>query len=410
MSDTSPKDGDPSERATQVFVDHRELLFSIVYNMLGTVADTEDVLQETWLAWAPRNQAPDAEQIEHPRAYLVRIAVNKALARQAAIRRRRETYVGPWLPEPLVSSAADPLAPPDPHAPDDTVEHAESVSMALLVVLETLTPLERAVFVLHEVFGYAHTETADILGRFRPVNGDLAALLLGGAAPFAVPLLDLTPDGRQVSGIYFVTNRSSTPCRTGLRLGARVPNGVGLAGCPRSLPGWLRSSCGRSGPGWAGFLTHEVAGRGLGAPMPRTIALVAWGRWRPSPGPVALCAPSDHDSGRVVSGGLRVPGSQRLLPVLAAPAGGIGRIHRDHGDALFAAITTSRERSRAVGKREMSCRKRFLRPCFSRVLESVKSRSSTAIACTPSPLVQCSSRVRAWRICASRCAALPDRS
>ncbi|MDJ0343595.1 sigma-70 family RNA polymerase sigma factor [Streptomyces sp. H10-C2] len=165
MSDTSPP-GSARERAeetaTPVFVDHRDLLFSIVYDMLGSVADTEDVLQETWLAWASRIEAPGAEEIVSPRAYLVRIAVNKALARQAAISRRRETYIGPWLPEPLLTPLVDTPAPGDAA---DAVERTESVSMALLVVLETLTPLERAVFVLHELFGYAHTETADILDR-----------------------------------------------------------------------------------------------------------------------------------------------------------------------------------------------------------------------------------------------------
>jgi len=148
----SPATSDPvAQTATQMFTDHRELLFSIVYSMLGSVADTEDVLQETWLSWTARDQ----QQIEHPRAYLVRIAVNRALAHRATVERRRETYLGPWLPEPLVSA---------PGA-DDAAVRSESVSMALLVVLETLTPLERGVFVLHEVFGYAHTEIAEILGR-----------------------------------------------------------------------------------------------------------------------------------------------------------------------------------------------------------------------------------------------------
>ncbi|MFF1867757.1 sigma-70 family RNA polymerase sigma factor [Streptomyces sp. CB03911] len=162
-----PKEGaDAGADATEVFLGHRELLFSIVYNMLGSVADTEDVLQEAWLAWAARARAAgraEADGIEHPRAYLVRIAVNKALARQAVISRRRETYIGPWLPEPLPTTLADGGRPPEEGG--DAVDRAESVSMALLVVLETLTPLERAVFVLHEVFGYAHTETAEILGR-----------------------------------------------------------------------------------------------------------------------------------------------------------------------------------------------------------------------------------------------------
>ncbi|TCM38582.1 RNA polymerase sigma factor SigJ [Kribbella sp. VKM Ac-2568] len=134
------------DAATRTFLDHRELLFSIVYSMLGSVADTEDVLQETWLGWSSR------EGIENPRAYLVRIAVNAALARRTSINRRKEQYYGPWLPEPIV-------------APEDPVERTETVSTAMLVVLETLTPLERAVFVLHEVFGYQHTEIAGMLDR-----------------------------------------------------------------------------------------------------------------------------------------------------------------------------------------------------------------------------------------------------
>jgi RNA polymerase sigma-70 factor (ECF subfamily) len=134
-----------------VFGAHRELLFSIVYNMLGSVGDTEDVLQETWLAWSAR----DLAEIGNQRAYLVRVAVNQALAHQKALRRRKETYPGPWLPEPLVADAdaAEPAV------------RAESVSIAMLVVLETLTPLERAVFVLHEVFAYQHNEIAAMLDR-----------------------------------------------------------------------------------------------------------------------------------------------------------------------------------------------------------------------------------------------------
>jgi RNA polymerase sigma factor (sigma-70 family) len=144
-----------TDEATDVFVDHRELLFGLVYNMLGSVTDTEDVLQETWLSWTTRNQGAPPTDIANPRAYLVRIAVNHALSRRAAITRRRETYVGPWLPEPLVAE----------DSADDPALRTESVSLAMLVVLESLTPLERAVFVLNEVFGYAHTEIADIIDR-----------------------------------------------------------------------------------------------------------------------------------------------------------------------------------------------------------------------------------------------------
>ncbi|WP_069760760.1 RNA polymerase sigma factor SigJ [Streptomyces sp. LUP47B] len=141
-----------TEEATGVFVEHRELLFGVVYNMLGSVTDTEDVLQDTWLSWSRRG----AGGIDNPRAYLVRIAVNHALQRRAVVNRRRETYVGPWLPEPLLTEEA---------SADDPALRTESVSLAMLVVLESLSPLERAVFVLHEVFGYAHTEIAEIIDR-----------------------------------------------------------------------------------------------------------------------------------------------------------------------------------------------------------------------------------------------------
>ncbi|MGW4498793.1 RNA polymerase sigma factor SigJ [Micromonospora sp. NPDC004336] len=147
----------PHADPTTTFLAHRELLFSVVYAMLGSVADTDDVLQETWLAWAARNRA-DGASIDNPRAYLTRIAVNQALAQRAALDRRRETYVGQWLPEPLV-------ARPDDGDALDAVLRAESSSMALLVVLETLSSAERAVFVLHEVFGYPHTEIATIIDR-----------------------------------------------------------------------------------------------------------------------------------------------------------------------------------------------------------------------------------------------------
>ncbi|GAA3984632.1 RNA polymerase sigma factor SigJ [Streptomyces sp. NBC_01352] len=297
VSDRSETGGPPGD-ATGVFLGHRELLFGVVYNMLGSVADTEDVLQETWLSWTGRRGGASLDGIDNPRAYLVRIAVNHALARRAAVSRRRETYVGPWLPEPLVAG--------DDGGAEDPALRTESVSMALLVVLESLTPLERAVFVLNEVFGYAHTEIAEIIDRtpaavrqlahrarghvharrplyrahprvrreaterfvraalggdiaelmeilapdvtvwtdggglrkpaglrpvhgrdkavrlitgyagrrtprnldlrYRRVNGDDAAVLFEGDSPYAVMVMDLTPEGDQVSGVYIVTN------------------------------------------------------------------------------------------------------------------------------------------------------------------------------------------------------------
>jgi RNA polymerase sigma-70 factor (ECF subfamily) len=149
------------DAATLVFADHRELLFSMVYSMLGSVADTEDVLQETWLRWVGRLR-DGGDEVLYPRSYIVRIAVNQALARRAAIDRRRETYIGPWLPEPLISEMELDRVAPD--AAQDALRD-ETLSMAVLVVLETLTPLERAVFVLHEVFRYPHADIAEILGR-----------------------------------------------------------------------------------------------------------------------------------------------------------------------------------------------------------------------------------------------------
>ncbi|PSM37379.1 RNA polymerase subunit sigma-24 [Streptomyces dioscori] len=303
MSDSpSPQTHEQPTAATRQFMEHRELLFAIVYNMLGGVADTEDVLQDTWLSWSGSRDRSPERHIENPRAYLVRVAVNHALTRRAAISRRRETYMGPWLPEPLVAAAGE---EPATDAAERTLR-TESVSLAMLVVLESLTPLERAVFVLNEVFGYAHTEIAEIIDRtpaavrqlahrarghvharrplyeahprvrreaterfveatlggdigalmeilapdvtvwtdaggkrrpaglrpvhgrdkavrlltagasrgagqhldlrYRRVNGDDAAVLFAGTAPYAVIVLDLTPEGDRVSGVYVVTN------------------------------------------------------------------------------------------------------------------------------------------------------------------------------------------------------------
>ncbi|WP_454858916.1 RNA polymerase sigma factor SigJ [Promicromonospora soli] len=136
---------------TASFQENRRLLFTVAYEMLGAAADAEDVVQETWLRWS----AADRSDVAEPRAYLVRITTRLALNRLRALRRSRETYVGPWLPDPLLTS-------PDAALP---VERAEEVSLALLVVLETLSPLERAVFVLREVFELPYQEVAEALDR-----------------------------------------------------------------------------------------------------------------------------------------------------------------------------------------------------------------------------------------------------
>ena len=135
----------------EAFARHRSLLFTVAYEMLGSAADAEDVVQETWLRWAN----VDHSVVRNPRAYLVRIATRQALNRLRTAARRREDYVGEWLPEPLVTS---------PDVATD-IELAESVSTAMLTVLETLGPAERAVFVLREVFDTPYDEIAETVGK-----------------------------------------------------------------------------------------------------------------------------------------------------------------------------------------------------------------------------------------------------
>lgn len=137
--------------ATELFEQHRNLLFSVAYRMLGSAADAEDVVQDSWLKWS----TVDIGTVDSPKAYLVRIASNTAINRLKSAQVRRETYVGQWLPEPILTS---------PDIAED-VELADSVSMAMLVVLESLGPEERAVFVLREVFGFPHAEIAAALDR-----------------------------------------------------------------------------------------------------------------------------------------------------------------------------------------------------------------------------------------------------
>jgi RNA polymerase sigma-70 factor, ECF subfamily len=132
--------------ATAAFMAHRSLLFTVAYEMLGSAADAEDVLQETWLRWA----GVEHDTVENQRAYLVRITTRQALTRLRTLGRRKESYVGSWLPEPLLTT---------PDVAED-VELADSVSMAMMLVLETLNPTERAVFVLREVFALGYDEIA----------------------------------------------------------------------------------------------------------------------------------------------------------------------------------------------------------------------------------------------------------
>jgi RNA polymerase sigma-70 factor (ECF subfamily) len=146
-----------TEQDAAEFAEHRGVLVGVAYRVLGSFADAEDVVQESWLRWAGRRDG----EIRDPRAYLVRTATRLAIDRLRREQTRRESYVGAWLPEPMTT---------DP----DNVELAESVSMAMLVVLETLSPLERAVFVLHEVFGFSYAEVAESTERSEAAVRQLA--------------------------------------------------------------------------------------------------------------------------------------------------------------------------------------------------------------------------------------------
>ncbi|MFH8610855.1 RNA polymerase sigma factor SigJ [Streptomyces sp. NPDC018029] len=145
-----------TDSMTDVFEEHRPVLMGVAYRMLGRVVDAEDVVQEAWLRWS----ASDHDQVREPRAFLVRVTTRLAIDRLRHLQSRREAYVGPWLPEPCVTEFG-PTVP-------DTAERAvlaESVSLAVLVVLESLSPLERAVFVLREAFGFPYAEIAATLDR-----------------------------------------------------------------------------------------------------------------------------------------------------------------------------------------------------------------------------------------------------
>jgi RNA polymerase sigma-70 factor (TIGR02957 family) len=137
--------------SARVFDEHRDLLISVAYRVLGSVTDAEDTVQEAWLRWCK----VDLAEVSNPRAFLVRVTTRLAIDRLRRVKARRESYVGPWLPEPVLTG----------YDVAEDVALAESVSMAMLVVLETLSPLERAVFVLREAFGMPYAEIGEVVGR-----------------------------------------------------------------------------------------------------------------------------------------------------------------------------------------------------------------------------------------------------
>lgn len=134
------------------FEEHRQRMFGIAYRMLGSAHEAEDVVQDAWLRW----NGADREPIAHPGAWLAKVVTRLCLNRLTSARARREEYVGPWLPEPVLTGDGT-------LGPLDSAERRDGVSMALLVLLERLTPKERAVYVLREAFGYGHREIAGLL-------------------------------------------------------------------------------------------------------------------------------------------------------------------------------------------------------------------------------------------------------
>ena len=240
------------------FVTHRGLLFTVAYEMLGSAVDAEDVVQETWLRWADVDQA----EVRDPRAYLVRIVTRQALNRLRTVSRRREDYVGEWLPEPLLTS---------PDVAEDA-ELAENVSIAMLTVLETFGPAERAVFVLHEVFETPYDEIAEVVGktpaavrqiahRAREHVAAQAAADAGGPSPAG-------GDPREVHGRHLLRRRAGTGG------GPRPGRGVGRR---RRRPGRLRPAS--PSPGSRGWRRSWPGWR-----ISRT-----W--WRPLPGSTGCRAP-----------------------------------------------------------------------------------------------------------------------
>jgi RNA polymerase sigma-70 factor (ECF subfamily) len=147
-------------RAEEIFTEHRGLLVGVAYRILGSAADAEDVVQEAWLRWSK----VDHETVEQPRAFLITTVSRLAIDRLRQVKAQREAYVGPWLPEPVS----------DAIAPGERAERADSVELAMLVVLETLSPLERAVFVLREAFELPFSEIAEVIGREEPATRQLA--------------------------------------------------------------------------------------------------------------------------------------------------------------------------------------------------------------------------------------------
>ena len=155
------------------FEEHRQLLFGVAYRMLGTAAEAEDIVQDAYL----RSAAVPRDEIRNLRSYLVTVVTRLCLDQLKSARVQREQYIGPWLPEPVLTSDADWRL-----APEGVIDLRESVSMAFLVMLERLSPVERAVLLLHDVFDYSHAEAAEIVGKSEPACRQLLKRARGRVA------------------------------------------------------------------------------------------------------------------------------------------------------------------------------------------------------------------------------------
>lgn len=197
-----------ADTAVDPFLEARPTLFAVAYRMLGSVVDAEDIVQEAYLRW----QQADRSTVESPRAFLVTVVTRLALDQLRSARSRRETYVGPWLPDPVPTPSLAPAGTAAAESDSDPAAVAEltdSLSMAFLVVLEELSPLQRAAFLLHDVFGYSHEEAGRIVGRSAPACRQLVSR---ARQQVADRRRRFQTDARQVEG---VTRRFLAACTTG---------------------------------------------------------------------------------------------------------------------------------------------------------------------------------------------------
>jgi RNA polymerase sigma-70 factor (TIGR02957 family) len=156
----------PETESAADYAEYRRLMFSIAYRMTGSISDAEDIVQEAFLRLTRARR--EGASITAPKAYLATVTTRLAISHLRSARVRREAYVGAWLPEPLVTGELDPITPAPAPDPAERAEMSDSLSMAFLVLLESLSPTERAVFLLHEVFGYDYREIAEITGKSEP--------------------------------------------------------------------------------------------------------------------------------------------------------------------------------------------------------------------------------------------------